>query len=399
MSNASPVYCVVDDTPLTGNLDEIEPWVQIGSVALVVPLYTLERLHVLKKDASQIGQSARRAVKFLDQITSTPDLPHEPVLIQGPDDLYPSWPAVEAHYSDSSANKGNVGKSAQSKKVSKQQEAIATQLEDLSLESQDFKSSPVSTPPSSPSGSEPQSAKTSPEVKCATVSKQDATPVPPVLKPLINFVVWSKYDSVELRGKELLFLTNSADAAQIAKDFGVTTKTIHQLRATIGTFCKQEPKSDGQKNKKKGSKRKASFKNNAEPKTLFSYDEGSSEEEEELVFQPRARDLQRPTSSGRGAINATTRGRGAAHSPTNSIEAVTPPKPQVPVEEIDPDSFDRGTFARGSIPLANVGNHYGPPPANNVIRGQRGGFPPTGPRGGYRGNGFRGRGRGRLYVP
>lgn len=305
---------------------------------------------------------------------------------------------VESHYSDVVNQKEGSENAPQSDKNSQRKEtALEDRLEELKLEPRDLKSSPLSTPPLSPSGSEPQSAKTSPEVKCASVSKQDATPVPPVLKPLINFVVWCRYDSSELRGKDLVFLTNSADAAQIAKDFGVSTKTIHQLRVSIGTACK-DTKIENRKNKKKNSSRKSSFKNNAEPKTLFSYDEVSSEEEE-LVFQPRSRDFTRPTSSGRGANNGGARGRGASHSPSNSMEGVTPQKPQVPVEEIDPDSFDRGTFARGSIPLANVGNHYGPPVQNNVIRGQRGGFTPTGPRGGYRSQGFRGRGRGRLFVP
>ena len=75
------------------------------------------------------------------------------------------------------------------------------------------------------------------------------------------------------------------------------------------------------------------------------------------------------------------------------------PKPQIPVEEIDPDSFDRGTFARGSTPLANVGNHYGP--ANNSFgqRGQRNFNGPMQRGGGFRGHALRGRGRGRLFVP
>lgn len=318
--------------------------------------------------------------------------------------MYASWSAVEARYADSvhSREHPEVAPTNNVRPVSKKnsKEQVITNgdlMQDLSLETQDMKSSPLSTPPLSPSTSEIPSTRTSPEVRCATVTKHDATPVPPVLKPLLNFVVWYQYESPQVETKDIVFLTNSADAAQIAKDFGVNAKTIHQLRASIASLVKPDFKVENRKSKKRGSTRKPSFKEGSAPKTLFSYDEISSDEEE-VLFQPRARDIPRPTSSGRGTNQNAARGRGATHSPSNSITVPNVEKPQVPVEEIDPDSFDRGTFARGSIPLANVGNHYGPPPASNAVRGQRG-FGPTGPRGGYRGNGFRGRGRGRLFVP
>jgi len=40
MSNQTPIYCIVDDTALITNLDEVGPWVQAGTVNLVVPLYS-----------------------------------------------------------------------------------------------------------------------------------------------------------------------------------------------------------------------------------------------------------------------------------------------------------------------------------------------------------------------
>ena len=373
----------------------------------------LERLHLLKKDASQIGQNARKAVKFLDQVTSTADLAHDPVTIQGPDDQFTKWAEVEARYTDAiilreeSENLIKTEDEVVTASADGTKEASASPerlLQDLSLSSEDMKTSPVSTPPLSPTNSEPQSNKTSPEARCATMAKRDATPVPPSLKPLINFVVYYNDQNKDAKGKEVTFLTNSADASQIAKDFGVVTKTIHQLRASLPTQQGQDSQADPIKHKKKPSNRTSSFKEDSKPKTLFSYDEGSSEDEQ-LVFKPRPRDTARPTSSGRGGANVPFRGRGTMHSPSNSVNNPATPKPQVPVEEIDPDSFDRGTFARGSTPLANVGNHYGPPPNvnNGFSRGGQRNLSSPMPRGGggngYRGNTFRGRGRGRLFVP
>lgn len=364
----------------------------------------LERLHLLKKDISQLGQNARKAVKFLDQVTSTPNLSHDPVIIQGPDDQYPKWSDVESRYVESVIQREELelnvaGEYKEPVHTSVEQAEPEKLIQDLSLSSEDIKTSPVSTPPLSPSASDPQSTKTSPETQYATMTKHEATPVPPTLRDLINFVVWYTYESHDKnQPKRSIFLTNSADAAQIAKDFGVKPKTIHQLRASIGS--EQPTKKDQSGSKKKKGARSMSFKQDTEPKTLFRYDEASSEDEE-LVFQPRSRDPPRPGSSGRGGSNSNAnsfRGRGTMHSPSNSISASTLPKPQVPVEEIDPDSFDRGTFARGSTPLANVGLSYGP--ANNNI-GRGGQRHSNGPnqRGGFRGNGFRGRGRGRLFVP
>lgn len=361
----------------------------------------LERLHLLKKDASQLGQNARKAVKFLDQVTSTPNLSHDPVIIQGPDDQYMNWYDVESRYVESVIQRDEPESTAARDACAPSEfETEPVELiHGLNLSTDDVKTSPVSTPPLSPSASDPQSTKTSPETQYATITKREATPIPPALKALINFVVWYTYESNQgPQPKRSFFLTNSADAAQIAKDFGVKPKTIHQLRASIE--LEQPAKTEQQlPKKKKGGHRSMSFKHENEPKTLFRYDDASSEDEE-LVFQPRSKELPRPGSSGRGASNngSNFRGRGAMHSPSNSISATTLPKPQVPVEEIDPDSFDRGTFARGSTPLANVGTSYGPI-NSNFGRGNQRNFSGSTARGGFRGNSFRGRGRGRLFVP
>lgn len=343
------------------------------------------------------------------------DIGHDPVIIQGPDDRYETWPDVEKRYINTAPYQENEEFVAKKKANSqtKNEAATAKSLdtvteklnEQLVLKNEESKTSPISTPPLSPSASDPQSTKMSPEIRCATVTLQEATPVPPTLQPLINFVVWYTYESKSgSQDTSLTFLTNSADAAQIAKDFGVIPKTIHQLRAhivaTVGEVKQQDtPRS------KKGSNRSLKLKGDAEPKTLFSYEEDTSEDEE-VVFKPRARERTRSGSFSRSNVNGF-RSRGALHSPSNSTTSPAIPKPQVPVEEIDPDSFDRGTFARGSTPLVNVGLSGGFANSNsgngngNYGRGNtRGGQNQSGQRnGGYRGQGYRNRGRGRLFVP
>lgn len=210
MSTPHPVHCIVDDTSLTTNIAEIETWVSQGVVTLVIPLYSklrsaasflanrlaLERLHLLKKDASQIGQNARKSVKFLDRMTSGKlDLPAEPIIIQGPEEQYATWQEVDAHYMEESVQPAQIDQKQEvgaqqetteepekpSKRSSSSGNALSQMLLDkLNFAPQPAATSPGSTPPISPPSSEPQSSKTSPEVKAATLSTPEKSPVPPL---------------------------------------------------------------------------------------------------------------------------------------------------------------------------------------------------------------------------
>ncbi len=381
----------------------------------------LERLHLLKKDASPIGQNSRKAVKFLDRMTSGKhDLSVEPIILQGPDEQYATWQEVEAYYSEENhasvdEPKVELQADAQEKKEetdkgSKRSSAVPLSqllLDKLNFATQPAATSPGSTPPLSPSSSELQSSKTSPEVKVATLSAVDKSPVPPALKPLLNPVVWYIHEKTSGQSN-VFFLTNSADIQHLARDFRVPTKTIHQLRSAVGADSVQiEPT-----HQKQSSTSSLPEATEGEQKTLFSYEDES--DEEEVVFRPRGRGT-RMTGSGRGGSRGSIRHRtpdtrsprlsfsSSAQAPSN--------KPQIPIEEIDPDSFDRGSFGRGSVPLANtapLGNHTANQ-FNGFSRGpsHRGVFAPAGPSRGvshYRGGGRgfdRGsaRGRGRLFVP
>lgn len=378
----------------------------------------------MKKDTSQIGQNARKAVKFLDEATSNPDVK---VLIQGPDDQYQTWAQVEAYYTEaktitfeqkenttSARNAAEQDVAHQSKFVSSPSHGDSSCAQDRLTKivanklniSKEINGSPMSTPPLSPSSSGPQSSKTSPEVKSATMISNDLSPVPPTLKPLINPVVWYTHERKPVL-QNVVFLTNSSDSAYLARDFGVASKNIHQLRAAIGV--KEQDTKPRDKSQKRLST-PATAKLSVEPRTLFRYEEDDSEDEE-VVFKPRGRGSSKPVVGVRGGNSGSVRSRGPGHSPANSLSGppiqTSQPKPQIPIEEIDPDSFDRGSFARGSTPLVSVGNHSNSH-FNSPSRGsaQRGNHNSGGqPRGGQNRGSARGfergtaRGRGRLFVP
>jgi hypothetical protein len=389
----------------------------------------LERLHLLKKDASQIGINAREAVKFLDRLTSAKDgLSMDSILLQGPDEQYASWKQVEEHILQDETEPENGSTEAAEVDTPKDScqpvtaeaseaktpESAGGALSQMLLNKLNFvkegdNTSNSSSLPTSPISSGPQSSKTSPEVKSARLTDQDASLVPPALKPLINSVVWYTYQKpAESKFSEVLFLTNAAETSSLARSFGVMPKNIHQLRAAIG-IEDQEVKNHSKYEQKQVSPRPAFVSTTqAEPKPLFQYDEDS--EEEVLVFKPRGRGV-RGTASGRGSAGGSLRGRTAIHrSPVAASSATfrnSPTKPEIPVEQIDPDSFDRGSFRRGQIQAGTSNGHAqgqmhgfyrGAPTRGNFHAGvpARGGFNRGAPRGFDRGLT---RGRGRLFVP
>ena len=383
----------------------------------------------MKKDASQIGINAREAVKFLDRVTSGKDgLPENSIMLQGPDEQYGTWSQVEEHLLKDDAVREN-GSEENEAPLSEQQNGDINAAEEsndkvpgsaggalsqMLLSKLNFAKEPdvtstASSPPSSPLSSSPQSSKTSPEVKIAKLAERETTIVPPVLKPLLNSVVWYTYEKpATSKAAEILFLSNAADTASLARSFGVNPKNIHQLRSAIGLEDLELKNHSKYEKKHPSPPATAVVETKTEPKPLFKYDEES--DDEEVVFKPRGRGS-RGTNVVKGTSASSVRGKPSHHrSPVPTFTTPTrtaQKKPEVPTEEIDPDSFDRGSFGRGSTPLASTTGH---------IQGQfqghsrggptRGNFSPTGPsRGGFHRGTARGfdrgstRGRGRLFVP
>ena len=388
----------------------------------------VERLHVLRKDTSQIGMNAREAQKFLDQVTSGKDgFSGKSVTIQEPHEQYNTWAEAEEHFILDTVKEQDedvtptekdmktmtlVPKDAEEPERPQSSGGALSQmlLSKLNFAKGPEQSSPTSTPPTSPTSSGRPSSKTSPVVTNASMITNDASATPQMLKPLINSVVWYTYEKKSnVDNPDFLFLTNAAETAALARSFGVAPKNIHQLRTAI-CVEDQELKNHEKFSQKHLTPPATAIAEN-EPKGLLKYDD-DSDDDDVVVFKARGRGT-RATASARGSPVGVVRGKpGMQRSPAASMSIPNGQvKPQIPVEEIDPDSFDRGSFARGSVPLANTGgsNHH----PNNFQgfqrgTGPRGAFAPAGPsRGGFHRGAPRGgfadrgsiRGRGRLFVP
>jgi hypothetical protein len=408
-------------------------WTLSASADPLLTTAALERLALLKQDASQIGINARQTVEFLDRITEGKDgLPVSGISLQGPTEQYQKWSDVENYIvaeeneakEDDSNNIPSVAEHPQVENLTKNgaipgQQASATTsvLSQMLLNKLNFAKEADITPPTSPSSSNERSARTSPEM---TVAKpiQESVIVPHSLKPLINAVVWQANNAEQAHANrpapELYFISNSADAASLMRSFGVHTKNVHQLRQAI-SLENQEIKNQSKYLQKHPSPPATTVAvEDNEPKTMFRYDEDS--DEEQVVFKPRGRGSGPLTTQSasaspvmRGSCLAAPRPSSGhrqsprlAHSHPNRSEQV---KPEIPTEEIDPDSFDRGSFGRanGQRLLLNDGIPPNGPQYRTPFH--RGGFTPSGPaRGFHRGSprSFdRGsvRGRGRLFVP
>ena len=372
-------------------------------------------------------------MKYLDRITSGNDESQpEAIILQQSEEQYSSWKQVEKHLIKDGpgresthieqrevyAASENTPLRAQDPASEKRPDSAGGALSQQLLSKLNFAKDPetastASTPPASPLSSGPQSSKTSPEVKQANLSDDQSSNVPPMLKPLLNSIVWYTFEKpVQDKGFVATFVTNNADIAELARSFGVAPKNVVQLRKALGV--------EEQENKmyeRKGSTPPsiATIGTNPEPRGLFKYEEDS--DDEEVVFKPRGRGAARGGSA-RGSPSLSIRGMNGPHrSPIPAYSRpVAKPRPEVPTQEIDPDSFDRGSFGRGSFgrgstPLADTAPHFHTPFQGHRGVTSRGSFTPTGPargafvsggpsRGGFtgggppRGNHFRGSPRG-----
>ncbi|KKY17982.1 hypothetical protein UCRPC4_g05185 [Phaeomoniella chlamydospora] len=418
MTPPKAFHAVADDTALVANISEIKKWVAQGALTLVIPVYTLDRLHLLKRDSSQIGINAREATKFLDRVTSGKDnLPEDSVHVQGPTEIFPTWDEVEKYLTRSRAAsiKENPAKLTRSTlpdeedtpEINRNAQALSQALLDkLNFAKEPETPSNASTPPTSPSSSNAQSAKASPELNTARPAKTTKFPavaesansvvVSHTHRPLINSAVYllnmQMGESTTLR--ETFMLTNDHETAIIARKFGLNVKNIYQLRSAI-TSESQEAKNQSRYQQRHSPKPSLGTPE-MKPKTLFNYDDDEGDDDE-VVFRPRP---------GRGG--ASSRGRLVSAKTTNENRrsAEVPATLPIPTEEIDPDSFDRGAFGRtrpvtptNANPVNGLqsrpngrGSHRGPFGGHNVNRGSGRGMH----RGFDRGSS---RGKGKLFIP
>ncbi|KAL4919065.1 hypothetical protein BDW62DRAFT_179850 [Aspergillus aurantiobrunneus] len=412
-------HCAVDETALTTNISEIKKWATNGAITLIVPLYTLERLHGLKKAGSQVAINAREAVRFLDRATSGKDNgASESVILQGPMEQYEAWAEAEKFFlpefeEEPEATNGPISadEPIQQDKREKDSDhrksnAATDDLSQMLLSKLNFKkdsdgisvtSTGTHSAPASPPSS--RSSRTSPE--CAnnhatngeesrdyknkghrrTASGSTIPVVPPVLRPLLSALLWRLHESSDASNaaKTPILISNDHPTQVWAQKFGIGVKNIHQLRTSI-QYEERE-----YKNRCKYVEKTQT----AEPKSLLSYEEES--DEDELVFVPRGR--------GKGASKGGSRGGSNRKASAPSKPAAPPVEStiEIPTQPIDPNSFSRSlggtskqqatvdlsTQAGASRGIAGASRNN-----NNSRRGAS--------RGQSRGSG---RGRGKLWVP
>ncbi|KAJ5559239.1 hypothetical protein N7535_009467 [Penicillium sp. DV-2018c] len=423
MSTGRKVFhCAVDETALSTNISEIKKWTANGAIDLVVPLYTLERLHALKRAGSQVAINAREAVRFLDRVTSGKDsISADRVVLQGPMEQYERWEEAEKYFlpefeeepeeTDEVATNGKpaTGPSINGAAAKKESDDLSQMLlSKLNFKDPEAVSIPsVGTPSGPGSRTSSRSSRTSPEcaqhdtsdgagkdndkTKRKSSSHQRTTSgsviptAPPALRPLLSALLWRLHAGPDADNstKTCILITNDRATQVWAQKFGIGVKNILQLRTAIQyeereykNRCKYVEKIQTQP---------------AEPKTLLSYEEES--DEDELVFVPRGR--------GKGATRGAPR-TGGQRKPTPKV-APLPVEPtttvEVPTQPIDPDSFSRslgGATKKAAVDSGTQQNTSNAPRGDSGAprrssNGRRGGAP-RGARGSARG-------RGKLWVP
>ncbi|KAJ5128246.1 hypothetical protein N7448_001964 [Penicillium atrosanguineum] len=424
-------HCAVDETALTTNISEIKKWTTSGAIDLIVPLYTLERLHALKRAGSQIAINAREAVRFLDRVTSGKDhIVADRVALQGPMEQYERWEDAEKFFLPEFEEEPEVlDETASPDSATESPNHQASESDDLSqmlLSKLNFKKETEAasvTSAGSPSGprsrTSSRSSRTSPE--CAqhengstgktekkghqrTSSASTIPVVPLVLRPLLSALLWRLHSGpdAENSAKSCILVTNDRATQVWAQKFGIGVKNIVQLRTAI-QYEERE-----YKNRCKYVEKTQTQTQATEPKTLLSYEDDS--DEDELVFVPRGRGSGGGNSKGssRGARGGSSRKTAApkatkaskAPKATKAIPVTPETKAQspidVPTQPIDPNSFSR-TLGANKNPTVDLSSQQGATrgmssASRRSATSRRGGST----RGASRGSG---RGRGKLWVP
>ncbi|KAJ5698072.1 hypothetical protein N7462_000077 [Penicillium macrosclerotiorum] len=408
-------HCAVDETALTTNISEIKKWTTNGAIDLIVPLYTLERLHALKRAGSQIAINAREAVRFLDRVTSGKDqITAERITLQGPMEQYERWEDAEKFFlpefveEPEAIDDAEPFESAPEEPSKNKTTSGPEDLSQMLLSRLNFKKDAEVasiTSAGSPSGpgsrTSSRSSRTSPE--CAQhenggTSKNDKTqsghqrtvsgttiPVAPVaLRPLLSALLWRLHSGPDAENstKSCILITNDRATQIWAQKFGIGVKNILQLRTAI-QYEERE-----YKNRCKYVE-KTQIQTVEQPKTLLSYEDDS--DEDELVFVPRGG---RGKGASRGARGAASR-KAAAKTAPSAVETTI----EVPTQPIDPNSFSRslGGSKKPAKPTVDLSTQEGAArgiggASRRSSSGRRGGST----RGSSRGSG---RGRGKLWVP
>jgi len=297
---------------------------------------------------SQVGTEARKALEWLDRITTwTESRAAGRVELQGPEDQYQTWAEVEKYllpdtplsYEDEDPEEEDLAR-ALNERLAFRNSTNRTSHESPTCH---VTPSPLlnTITPSTNLGTHPP-VKVKIDAICATSPKLNklaqeapsstcATPrqgspssgIPASVRPLLNFVVWRAHNDVEPGTARYILLTDDSVIQKQAQKFGVRAKLLNQVRNIVAK--------DGRKlDVGKPLPEEDTLENGVIQDDIPAMDE--DDDAEEILFKPLHRAVPTITPNGFsnvldpnhfGRTPATTRrGNGSNHTSTP-----TPPRP------------------------------------------------------------------------
>ncbi|OCK77840.1 hypothetical protein K432DRAFT_418372 [Lepidopterella palustris CBS 459.81] len=408
--------CIVDDTALIAGVkrstrDGIRKWVTNGAIRLFVPLETLAQLDRLKNGSDRVHGDAREAIKWLDDVTSMPNvLTTGRVQLEGGDEMYSTWEEVEKFLLPETLL--SMEESEPEDDCLSEDLESSINLHDESDEASMSSSRSTENPNKTPSSPRSNYSSTSPGLLNASPYKAESArapespnrtarnsadlprkeksskrAVPPHLQPLFNHILWriNQEPGSDNALDSFILLTNDPAKQIIAQRFGIRAKRLEQLRDAVGreerdfknrlAFFKKEMVGGPAAAEKK------SVDNinteNIKPEEIndaAQIEEPNSDDEDVVLFKRAPRGLRSANDQrildpndfgrvpppghsrgGRGGRGGPRGGRGAFVAPTAPRSAPTSRRmpPSDPNQPIDPDSYVR------------------PPPRTAALRGGR----------------------------
>ncbi|KAI5295338.1 hypothetical protein KEM52_001689 [Ascosphaera acerosa] len=262
-------HCVLDDTALTANISEVKKWALAGQITVFVPLYTIERLRAIKfsKPNTQVASNAGQALNFLDRATEGKySIPEDSVALQGPLDQFEDWEDAQQYFlqeykeevvcapTPSTKAARDAGTPAQQDQLTEQtpsqlNEMSQMLLSKLNIQDADKQTSASAGPASDErnAGKSNATSRTEDAPPATPVTALAAPPVPNFLKPLLSCVLWRLHNAPRpisppsSRGpvnlisnlSSCLLVTNDWTVRNWAIKYGITVKSVHQLRTAI----------------------------------------------------------------------------------------------------------------------------------------------------------------------
>lgn len=257
----APLNCIVDDSALVASVrsgapHSIRPWLAQDAInvfvpisgklsnlaVLCIPLITLhialDRLNALRRIKCPVRNDAHEALKWLDDITTlTSSKRCGRVELQGPEDQYSSWQDVERYLLPETPLSRSNGHGQD------RVDAVSKMLDrNLNMDSSPSSSTKTQETKRSLSASPTTSASSLSSNNVESTMKADessstlsAHGIPPVVQPLLNFVVWRTHyqEDIDNGAEKYILVTNDPIIQKQASKFGVRVKLLSQLSAIL----------------------------------------------------------------------------------------------------------------------------------------------------------------------